>query len=117
MKKHGITEIKQAIDLAHLIWTFKQRKFNFWTLIFGNWKKLKQAIDEGIELWHDKAELWEEIKDLDPEELLELNRYVKDLFGINENVTKFVEHLVNGTQEYIEAYRLLQSWKSKCKHQ
>ena len=110
MKKQGIEEIRELIDFAYLIYSFKQAKFNFWSLIFGNWKKLKQAIDEGIELWQDKGKLIEEVKDLDHDEQLELNRYVKFVFGVNTDVSEFIEHILNGTNEYVKAYRIAARW-------
>ena len=113
MKKHGITEIKELLDFVHLVWTFKQQKFNFWTLIFGNWKKLKRAIDEGIELWKDKTELFDEIKDLDLDEQLEINRYVKFLFGVNNDISEFIEHILKGTNEFVQAYKIAEKWRKK----
>ena len=111
MKKYGIEEIKELIDFAHLIYSFKQKKFNFWNLIFGDWKKLKKAIDEGVELWHDKGELLNEIKDLDYEEQLELNRYVRFVFGVNTDVADFTECVIKGSNEFMKAYKIAERWK------
>lgn len=111
MKKQGIKEVKELIDFIYLIYTFKNKKSGLWNRIFGNWNKLRKAIEEGVELWSDKKLLWEQIKDIDIIEAQEINKYVVLKFGVSDNVDEFVEHLIKGTDHYIQAYKISKKFK------
>ena len=106
MKKQGIKELKELIDFAYIVYTFKGKKINFWNWLLGNLKKIRKAIEEGVELWNDRKLLWEEIKDIDPVELEELNQYAAAKFGVSEDIEEFISHIIQGTDHYVQAYKI-----------
>ena len=104
---YGIDEIKEFIDWTFLVKQVLQGKISFWQKIFGRYKKIIKAINEGSDIWKNRDELWKEFKDLNDTELIKVNRYVAEVYGLPMATKDAVEKLIKGASLLIEAYKEL----------